>query len=271
MSGFILCADDYGMTLGVSKAILSLASHKRLSAVGCMTNFAKWHEYAKEIVPLSGVIDIGIHLNLTLGSPLERDQPAFSPAGILLRRAVLGQLDGKSIEREINAQCIAFEDAMQKKPDFIDGHQHVHALPIIRQALMRVIIKRYKDKKPWLRDPSDKVTSIMRRGAATSKAMTVKGLAFGFANLAKASNIPTNQGFSGFSAFDVRRDFGDDFERFLISTGNKHLIMCHPGFIDDELRTLDPVVETRRQEYEFLFGSRFDEIRNKSGSHLIRF
>jgi chitin disaccharide deacetylase len=31
-------------------------------------------------------------------------------------------------------------------------------------------------------------------------------------------------------------------------------VMCHPGEIDDEIRSLDPVVETRPQELAFLLG-----------------
>jgi predicted glycoside hydrolase/deacetylase ChbG (UPF0249 family) len=33
--------------------------------------------------------------------------------------------------------------------------------------------------------------------------------------------------------------------------------MCHPGHLDDELATLDPVVATRPLEHEFLAGGRF--------------
>jgi chitin disaccharide deacetylase len=271
MREFILCADDYGMTSGISEAILNLAAKQRLSAVGCMTNFIKWPEYAKEILPLGTKIEIGIHLNLTLGLPLTRDQPAFMSAGVLVRRAVLGQLDGFAIEREINAQCAAFEDAMQRQPDFIDGHQHVHALPVIRHALMRVVNERYGARKPWLRDPSDKITSILVRGDTKSKALIVKGLAAGFGRLAKASGIETNQGFSGFSAFDPARDYAADFERFLMNIGKKHLVMCHPGFVDDELRSLDPVVDTRQQEYNFFVSERFYEIIERSASSLQRF
>jgi chitin disaccharide deacetylase len=271
MSDFILCADDYGMTAGVSRAILNLAAKQRLSAVGCMTNFIKWPDYAKEIAPLVNSIDIGIHLNLTLGMPLIRDQPSFMPAGALVKRAVLGQLDALKIEHEINAQCAVFEDAMQRQPDFIDGHQHVHALPIIRQALMRVVNKRYGARKPWLRDPSDKISSILARGGATAKALIVKGLASGFGKLAAKSGIETNQGFSGFSAFDAANDYAADFERFLLAMGKKHLIMCHPGFVDDELRSLDPVVDTRQQEYDFFVSERFYEIIERSVSGLQRF
>lgn len=271
MKNFMLCADDYGMTKGVSKAILNLADKQRLSAVGCMTNFAKWPDHAREIAPLSTKIDIGIHLNLTLGNPLEAGSAPFLKAGALVLRAVLGQLDASSVEREIHAQCAAFENAMQCQPDFIDGHQHVHALPIIRTALMRVVQQRYGVNKPWLRDPCDTILSIFSRGVATQKALTVNALALGFGRLAGASGIKTNQSFSGFSAFNPTRNFSADFERFLVGMGQKHLIMCHPGFIDDELRGLDPVVETRVQEYDFLMSERFDDVCSKQQVTLTRF
>ncbi len=271
MKSFMLCADDYGMTSGVSKAILNLADRQRLSAVGCMTNFAKWPDHAKEIAPLANKIDIGIHLNLTLGQHLSNRNAVFAPAGTLVRHALLRQLDTNGMELEIDAQCAAFEHAMQCQPDFIDGHQHVHALPIIRDALIRVVNRRYKVQKPWLRDPSDTLTSIFKRRVAVSKALTVKSIATGFSDLASASSIRTNYGFSGFSAFDVKRDFGTDFERFLVKMGSNHLIMCHPGFVDDELRGLDPVVDTRRQEYDFLFSERFEEMCGNGGVILRRF
>ena len=40
--------------------------------------------------------------------------------------------------------------------DFIDGHEHIHQLPIIREALLTVLQKRYSNqssKKPWIRTP----------------------------------------------------------------------------------------------------------------------
>ncbi len=271
MKSFMLCADDYGMTKGVSKAILNLADRQQLSAVGCMTNFKHWPELAKEIAPLANKIDIGIHLNLTLGTALDNEAKPFSPASVMVRRSLFRQIDSAGIEREINAQCMAFEDHMQCRPDFIDGHQHVHALPVIRQALMKVMNHRYGACKPWLRDPSDNLSSILARKVAVSKALTVKGLAYGFGNLANAAGIKTNQGFSGFSAFDDAQDFGADFEQFLVGMAEKHLIMCHPGFVDDELRGLDPVVETRKKEYDFLFDGRFEDMCEQKKVILSRF
>jgi predicted glycoside hydrolase/deacetylase ChbG (UPF0249 family) len=36
--------------------------------------------------------------------------------------------------------------------------------------------------------------------------------------------------------------------------------MCHPGFVDDELKRLDPLTTLREQEYAFLAGDAFPHI-----------
>ncbi len=273
---FVLCADDYGLASGVSGAILELASMGRLTAIGCMTNFAHWPLHAAKLSSVIESADIGLHLNLTLGSPLGSMKSlapngSFPSAAILVRRALAGQLDLVEIEGEIDRQCQAFEASLQQIPDFIDGHQHAHALPIVRKALIAVINKRYSEQKPWLRDPSDKVFNILGRGVATQKALSIRMLAAGFAKLAAKSGIRTNIGFSGFSPFDASRDYGQDFSRFLANPGKRHLIMCHPGFIDDELLRLDPVVDTRQQEFNFFNSERFSDICNQKEIFLSKF
>src|SRR5207237_865961 len=100
----------------------------------------------------------------------------------------------------------------------------------------------------WLRDPADRRAAIVRRGVAPMKSMIIAGMAAGFADAAHGAGLKTNAGFSGVSPFDPTRDYGADFARFLVSPGARHLVMCHPGRIDGELRAIDPIVETREQE-----------------------
>ncbi|HEY5798265.1 MAG TPA: hypothetical protein VIU82_24950, partial [Bosea sp. (in: a-proteobacteria)] len=57
---------------------------------------------------------------------------------------------------------------------------------------------------------------------------------------------------SGVAPFDPSRDFAADLQRFLLRPGPAHLVMCHPGFIDDELARLDPVIATRPIEHAAL-------------------
>lgn len=258
----VLCADDFGMTEGVSRGILELAAQGRLSATGAMTSFPWWPRLAPDLLPLRGKLGIGLHLNLTTGAPLG-PMPTIAPAGRfptfrdLLARALAGRLSRSEIMAEFIRQLHAFEDVAGQAPDFVDGHQHVHVLPTIRQALFAALHERGYTVQPWLRDPSDRIPAILGRRVAADKALVVRALSLGFRRMAATRGFKTNDGFSGFSSFDrnVRADLviGQAFT----ALGPRPVVMCHPGYVDDELRTLDPVVETRADELAFLASNRF--------------
>jgi predicted glycoside hydrolase/deacetylase ChbG (UPF0249 family) len=118
--------------------------------------------------------------------------------------------------------------------------------------VLDAVARRYAPGSLYIRDPADSIAAIRDRGVAVSKALVIAALAHGFGKAARERGFPVNAGFSGVSPFDPARDFARDLERFVIATGPRHLMMCHPGFIDAELRSLDPVVETRVQEFEVL-------------------
>jgi chitin disaccharide deacetylase len=254
---FVLCADDFAMTEGVSRSILELLAAGRLSAAGAMTNRPHWPRLAAELAAFSDKADLGLHLNLTCASPLAA-MPTVAPSGALPKLGAVGPLALRSrraraeIAAEIARQLDAFEQHLGRPPDFIDGHQHVHVLPGIRRAVIEAMAARYPAGSVYLRDPSDSIQAIRARGVAVGKALTVAGLAAGLRRAANRRGIPTNRGFSGFSPFDARRDFAADLAAFLVRPGPAHLVMCHPGHLDDELLALDPVVATRPLEHAAL-------------------
>ncbi len=69
-AGFVLCADDFALTRGVSCSILDLLERGKLTATGAMTNRPHWQELAGELMAFSGQADLGVHLNLTCAQPL---------------------------------------------------------------------------------------------------------------------------------------------------------------------------------------------------------
>jgi chitin disaccharide deacetylase len=256
MTDFILCADDYAMTTSVSRGILELLGAARISAAGAMTNRPHWPQWASQLAAFQGRADLGLHINLTCMEPLGA-MPLLAPGGLLpeageIARKAMAAPVRAEIRAEIARQLDAFEQAMGCAPDFIDGHQHVHALPGVRGALIAEMKARYTAGSVWLRDPSDSVAAIMARGLAVPKALTVKALAQGLRGQAKAAGIATNQGFSGFSRFDASADYEAELGAALKRPGKRHLIMCHPGHIDDELARIDSVVATRPIELEVL-------------------
>jgi len=253
----VLCADDYGMTAGVSAGIEELVWAGRLSAVSALVTRPHWPELAPRLEGLRSRAAIGLHLNLTLGEPLG-PMPHLAPSGgfpsvgELLKLSTTGRIDESEIMSEIGRQLDRFEQSMGHAPDMIDGHQHVHAFPQIRRALLRTLSKRYSTTKPLLRDPADWPTAIVLRGTAVPKALMIAAVATGFGRSARRLGFPTNRGFSGVSRFDERIPYARELQRFFVQPGRDHLIMCHPGYPDEELARVDPVVNRRRAELDVL-------------------
>ena len=257
----VLCADDYGLSEAVSRGILELARAGRISATGAMTNCPAWARMAAPLREVKDRVAIGLHLTLTAGAPLG-PMPRFAPGGVfprmgeILPLALTRRLPLDEIGAEIARQLEAFEEAFGQAPAFVDGHQHVHVLPGIRSELLRTLKEAgYRDL--WLRDPSDKVRSILARRLGAQKALTVSALAFGFAKAARAAGFDTNEGFSGFSPFDPAIEPAQVFTSALQKLGPRPVVMCHPGYVDDELRSLDAVIETRPQELACLASGDF--------------
>jgi len=260
-----LCADDYGLSYAVSVGILEALDAGRLSAVSCMTNMPRWPAMGCDLARRSAEADIGLHFNLTLGRPLgpmPKLAPggAFPPVSTLIRLALARKLPLDEISQEIDRQLDRFESVMGRKPDFIDGHQHIHGLPGLRGALLDAMERRFLPRSTWLRDAGDAPHRIVLRGSFPKKALAVRALTAGFAGDARRRGFALNHGFAGFSDFRAGHDYARQFAAYLRLPGQRHLIMCHPGRVDDELRALDPVTVTREQELAFLLSERFGEM-----------
>ncbi|KAA2234685.1 ChbG/HpnK family deacetylase [Salinarimonas soli] len=270
----VLCADDFGLTEGVSLGIVDLLDMGRLSATSAMTTHRWWPRLGPILREAGPEIGVGLHLNFTSGAPLG-PLPCLAPdgrlpsLGRLIGLSLRGGLDEAEVGPEIERQLDAFMAVLDRPPDFVDGHQHVHVLPGIRRELLRALSRRGLQGRLWLRDPSDDLRPIVRRRGAMAKAATLKAFALGFRRAARAAGFETNEGFSGFSAFDPARSFEREMHRFVVRLGRKPVVMCHPGYVDDELRAIDPVVETRSQELMYLSSRRFEELLEALGLDLV--
>jgi len=266
-SMIILCADDYALTAGISRAIGELAAARRLSATSAIVTTPHWPAMAQRLAVHRAHLAIGLHLNLTVGNPLgpmRKLAPAGTFPGLnaLLGRTALNVFDGGEIRGEIERQLDHFEARLGFAPDHIDAHQHVHVLPSIRRPLLEAVVLRYPLRPPLIRNPADRLRAIIARRLAVPKAVAVSLLAAGFARAARRRGLPSNDGFAGFSDFDLRRPYGEELSRALHLPGRRHIVMCHPGHPDGELAELDAVVERRRMEYTYL-------MRDSGLQHII--
>jgi predicted glycoside hydrolase/deacetylase ChbG (UPF0249 family) len=265
----VLCADDFGLTMATSRVIAALAASGRLSATSCMTSMPDWRASAPLLEPLAGRIDIGLHLTLTNETPL-MTMPRFAPGGrlppinALITMARRGGLPLGEIAHEIDAQFAAFAHETGRAPDFVDGHQHFHALPGLRDIVLSATARHAP--RAWLRSCEERIPAMLRRPFA-AHALRSAWLCRGLAAAAAARGIATNAGFSGFYTFAPDADFERLFAGFVTATGPRHLLMVHPGAPD---AARDTIAAARVNEANFLGGSAFPALLGEYGLRLAR-
>ena len=80
MTNVTVCADDFGLTSGISSGILTCLERRRISATSCMTARATWLDRVAELRPFAGIADIGLHFTLTDLEPIGA-APILAPHG----------------------------------------------------------------------------------------------------------------------------------------------------------------------------------------------
>lgn len=271
-----LCADDYGMSPGVNRAIRELIEKKRINAtsvmvVGAAVDRAEIDALTKAVAANPNCA-IGLHATLTAPfSPLTMhfkplDGGQFLPLGRLLRASLLRRLDPEIVQAELLAQITAFRQLFHRAPDYIDGHQHAQLFPQIRDAFLAVV----KDAAPnaWVRQCGRSLP--LARRLNNPKALLLDVLSDTFRRKSARAGVAFNPGFDG--AYDMVRggEFGTAMQGFLGGLPDGGLVMCHPGFIDEMLVSVDNVTHQREREFAFLAGDDFPRLLDASNVTLDR-
>ncbi|AYH42550.1 ChbG/HpnK family deacetylase [Azoarcus sp. DN11] len=274
----IVCADDYGIAPGVSEAIAELIGAGRLSATSCMTALPDWKRRAGllRLTTARHPADVGLHLTLTDHVPLTAapglaQAARLPPMGRLLPRALARTLPRQAVRDELRAQLDAFEDAWNGPPDYIDGHQHAHVLPGIREELVAELLRRYPSTPVWVRDCCEPLARCVRRGTALPKALLISSLGLGLRRLLRRHGLPANDGFAGLHDFSGRVPFRTLMQSFLAGSGPRPLVHVHPGRVDDELRACDVLTTPRETELAYLASPAFADDLAEAGFHPARF
>lgn len=260
-----LCADDYGIAPGVNRAIRDLIEKGRLNATSVMTvGPAIGRDEADALAAVARTSRCAIGLHVTLTSPFRPlttgfrplDGGAFLPLSAMLRRATARRLDAEMIETEVHAQITAFADLFGRLPDYFDGHQHVQLFPQVRDDFLAAV--RRRAPQAWVRQ-CGRATPFKKR-LAQPKALVLDVLSVGFRERARRAGIGSNSAFAGAYDFTDQRDFAKLMAGFLDGLPDGGLVMCHPGFVDDTLRALDPLTDQRKREYDYLAGDSFPAL-----------
>jgi hypothetical protein len=268
-----LCADDYGISRSVNAAIRELILRGRLNATSVMT--AAPHFDAEEAAALdelnSGTRRAALGLHVTLTGPFKPLSDGFRPLGHghflplnkMMRAAMTRRLTVERLTIEVATQVEAFVMAFGRPPDFIDGHQHVHLFPQVRDAVLKVAAEAAPDA--WLRQCGRPRAAGRRK---SRKELVLDVLSLGFRRKARRVGVATNPAFAGAYDFHHEPDFAKVFPRFLAGLPDGGLVMCHPGFVDAELKRLDPLTEQREREFAYFNSDDFPRVLGEHGVAL---
>jgi hypothetical protein len=217
----VVCADDYGMSEGVSAVIADLVERGALSATTCLVDQPGWAGSFPSLRRLAedAQRDIAVGLHLDLKSPWTGVASALAA---------------------FRGQWRRFEQDFGRPPDFIDGHRHVHLFPGPRAALFQLASE--ADAGGWLRQCR---TSSARLSV---KRLVLDALNAGFERRARHEGRRTNPGFGGLRRFDPDEDIVAIWRQDLAAMRQGGVLMTHPGPLDSS----DAISACRAQEASLL-------------------
>ena len=283
LKNLIVNADDLGWTEGVNRGIVD-AHRKGLVTSSSLLANGQAFASALAAAQTNPQLGVGVHLNLSDGPPTapaeevrgllnEGGDLEEGPESLLLRIASRG-LALEEVEREWDAQIQKVRDA-GIRPTHLDGHKHVQMLPGLFEIALRLAKKhaihaiRVAHEESTLRSVlasagGQKTAVVFKQGV---QARGLKLLAPDARAMADHAGVRTADYFCGIAQTGALTREG--IEKLLenLPDGTTEL-MCHPGYLDDELRkTGTRLQESRQTELEILTDGR---IRKLVATHAIR-
>jgi predicted glycoside hydrolase/deacetylase ChbG (UPF0249 family) len=240
-----VCVDDFGLHAGVNEAVCQLIDQGRVTATSCLVDGLGWPEGAAQLKAVAGQgaqrrADVGLHLNFseTLQPPATLGSAwSAQPVSRLIAQSYGRRLRVDTLRAEIDRQWQVFEAHWGQAPDFVDGHQHVHQLPPIREALFAVLDARRAQwpRHFWLRDCGTSTTRQALAGLPVADAVKAGVISVlgssGLRRGARQRGLPTSQGLLGSYAFNANEAgylaLWRSWLKLVPEQGG--LLMCHPS------------------------------------------
>lgn len=279
----IINVDDLGLSDAVNDAVIHLAELGRVGASSYMVGGKITDSDINHLKKLN--VDVGLHLDLTgiFPSALRGSLKSVIIASYLRR------FNPIQVTEIIKQQLDAFEDCFGHAPVFIDGHQHIHQFPVIRQCLINELVIRYSNEilKGTL---NARVTTPLVNDLKSWIIYALGGYAW--RKSCEHNNILTNDKFGGVYGFDVNtQELAALWEKWFkhappsagLSAGlltpdsqlpitsvnvSPTLIMCHPAVPDNSWQ--DEIKLARESEYKWLMSDEFEGLFYKHDVRLAR-
>lgn len=256
----VINADDFAQNAAIDDAIIDLAKREIIHSTSALVLSPHWKTSAGKLSNLP--IQAGLHLDLT--SHFTHQFGCYHQLPGLIAAAYTGKLKIKFLENIIELQWDIFSEHLGRSPDFIDGHQHVHQLPIVRDALFSVI-----EKKNWGQLPENWLRICQTQHWRGLKAHLISILgANQTQRLARKHGIRTNSDFAGVYDFDSQKNLNILWQHWLHSLqGDFPVIMCHvaKNKQSNQPDNTDSICEARLREYTWLSSPEFKALLESNG------
>jgi hopanoid biosynthesis associated protein HpnK len=287
----IVNADDFGISEGVNRGIIEAHLRGILTSTTLMVNMPGF-EHGVEASRDTPTLGVGVHLNLTTGVPvlppseipsLVGEDGRFLRLNPTLKQLTLRRMDLKQIEAELSAQV---EKAMEAgvSPTHLDSHHHVHIHPTLQPIVIR-IARRFGIRgircttELGLADTLRRAEMLFYQDQAAGRehprSIYLKGIALSlFGKIlqwrARRAGLAAPDHFRGLLlglAFDPL-----DLHKVLrtLPPGATEL-MCHPGYVDEELASRTSYTIGRDYELRALTDPANREILDQVDVRLINY
>lgn len=243
----IINADDFGYNHSVNMAVVSCFEKEIINSTTLMANMEGFEEAIQMANHHHLKNKIGLHLNLTEGTPLTDmsgtglvDNDGKFIMGVIFKPLTLiPSATRRKIKKEIRAQYDKLV-ANGIIPTHIDSHQHVHTLPL----LASIFIDLAKEKNQRLR-----LAWVFKR-----KNFFKTGYYVLLNNYLKRGNLHFTEKFATLSSF----------ENHLLKNGDVDSvfeIMVHPAYKEDNLIDIlnETDIEQKTNRVKQLYLSKFNK------------
>jgi chitin disaccharide deacetylase len=226
----IVNADDCNLTSQVTEAIIKAHENGIVTSTTFLVNLPVEKAVVRELLSRKK-LGVGLHLNMTLGKPM-----AAAP-----RIRSLLQRDGRfkkkdqypekklpavsEILAEFQAQLERFHKIFKRLPTHVDVHHHMHDFRPFLEALA-VIARKHGLPIRWTR------------------LLTEPEIKRAYKDLKTTDHFYGNLDPHTFWTEEVLRHL-----LFTLPEGTSE-IMCHPGWVDDELVSISSLTIPREREYQ---------------------
>jgi predicted glycoside hydrolase/deacetylase ChbG (UPF0249 family) len=273
----LVTADDFGLAPGTTRGVLDLARAGVVTSTVLLVNSPHASDAIQQWTAAGRPIELGWHPCLTLDSPLlppaklpslVNADGQFHSLGKLLRKVLLGRVNGDEVTAEFRAQYERFRELVGAPPANVNAHHHVHVFRVIGDALLKVLSG--QKPRPFVRRVVETRRTLLGVGGSRVKRGVLNHFGKSAARRQAAAGFPGNDELLGVADPMAVEDV-EFFPRWLgASSGEWVELMCHPGHADDALTGRETAADSRRRVTEFarLNDPRFREAVTAAGFEL---